>query len=692
MSHSLDADSDQQTPALREARAAHARMIRQGRSFSGRERNCAYLNLAAGPAPVGQFANVSAATGFDFPDDGRAISLIDWDHDGDVDVWVSNRNTPQLRFLRNETGNDHAFLALRLQGNGTSSNRDGIGARVEVVVGNEGPQRDEGNRRPQRRVKTLRAGEGFLAQSTKWLHFGLGDAIQPATVTVKWPGGSRDVFPDVPLNGRYLLVQGGAAPQPVSSTERELCIAAGQAPSPAVSEAVRIRLPAQLQLPDMYYVDLQQELKPLPIRKGRWLLVNLWATWCAPCRAELAEFQRRQGAWEDAGIDILGLSVDGLGDQRASSGEAARLMNQADFELPSGYATPDLIAGLQAMHDHLISATTPLPIPCSFLIDAEGQLSVLYKGPVDVDALRDDQAFGALSPAERLRSAAVAPGSVIDHPLLDERSVGLQLDRGFEFAKFLIRSKRYADAAEQLADCLRLGEHALLRSNLGVALERLNRPDLAADQFRRALELDPDSAETHRNLAAVLDQTGRRDLALEHLHHAVRLDPSQPRAQLELGTILLAEGRAEEAIASLEAAVAHAADAWGLREALAKAYYQAERYDRAADEYRAILEHDPENLDALNNTAWLLATSRDEALRDGAAAVELGLRAARLTDFKEAGILDTYAAALAEAGDFSEAARRQREAIRRLPASQKAAAERRLKLYEQRLPYRQPEK
>ena len=667
-------------------------MIRQGRSFSGRERHCAYLNLGAGPAPVGQFADVSAVSGFDFADDGRAISLVDWDHDGDLDVWVSNRNGPQLRYLRNDAENDNAFLTIRLQGNGTDANRDGIGARVEVVTGDEGSQQSDGNRRPQRRVKTLRAGEGFLAQSTKWLHFGLGDATQSAVVTVRWPGGSRDVFEDIPLNRRYLLIQGTSAPQAVRSTERKLAIVTGQAPSPAVSEAARIRLPALLRFPDMFYVDLQQELKPLPIQKGRSLLVNLWATWCAPCRAELAEFQRRQREFNDAGIDVLALSVDGLGDERANSGEAGRLMNHPEFELPSGYATPDLVAGLQAMHDHLISATTPLPIPCSFLIDAEGRLAVLYKGPVDVDALSDDQAFGALSPAERFKLAAAAPGSLVDHPLLEERSVGLQVDRGFDFAKFLIRSKRYSDAAAQLVACLRIGEHAILRSNLGVALERLNRPKQAADQFRRALELDPNSAETHRNLAVVLDQTDQRDLAIEHLQRAVRLDPSHTRAQSELGTILLAEGRAEQAVAALEAAVAHAPDAWVLRETFAKACYQSERFAQAAAEYRAILHHDSENLDALNNIAWLLATCRDEALRDGAAAVKLALRAGRLTNFQDAGILDTLAAAHAEAGDFSEAARRQREVIRLLPASAKAAAERRLKLYEQGMPYRQPEK
>ena len=46
----------------------------------------------------GRFTDISAASGFAFPDDGRAMVLVDWDADGDLDIMTSNRNAPQVRF------------------------------------------------------------------------------------------------------------------------------------------------------------------------------------------------------------------------------------------------------------------------------------------------------------------------------------------------------------------------------------------------------------------------------------------------------------------------------------------------------------------------------------------------------------------------------------------------------------------
>ncbi len=155
-------DVEQASKADSAFRASLSRMndlIRNGGTFSGHERNCAFLNIEDGT-----FANISAVSGLDFLDDARTHALVDWDHDGDMDVWTANRTAPQMRLMRNDAPQrDHHFLAIRLEG--SRSNRDAIGARVELVL-NESPD--------QKIIKCLRAGEGFLGQSTKWLQFGLG--------------------------------------------------------------------------------------------------------------------------------------------------------------------------------------------------------------------------------------------------------------------------------------------------------------------------------------------------------------------------------------------------------------------------------------------------------------------------------------------------------------------------------------
>jgi hypothetical protein len=93
---------------------------------------------------------------------------------------------------------------------------------------------------------------------------------------------------------------------------------------------------------------------------------------------------------------------------------------------------------------------------------------------------------------------------------------------------------------------------------------------------------------------------------------------------------------------------------------------------------------------ALNKLAWILATSTDPALRDGRSAVGFAERAVAKTERQEPGILDTLAAAHAEAGEFAKAANVQREAIGLCQDEEmKSDLASRLKLYESNTPYRE---
>ena len=158
MSHSPDEQSTSDQMRLYDVGwSATTKLIRQGKSFSGGERNCAFLNLGDGR----RFATVSGASGLDWIDDGRGLALCDWDYDGRVDFWLTNRTGPRLRFLHNRFNNANGFVALRLRG--VDANRDGIGAVVRVKLA--------GRERVLRR--SLAAGSGYLSQSSKWLHLSL---------------------------------------------------------------------------------------------------------------------------------------------------------------------------------------------------------------------------------------------------------------------------------------------------------------------------------------------------------------------------------------------------------------------------------------------------------------------------------------------------------------------------------------
>ena len=172
--------------------------VRKGRSWSGDEKNCFYLNLKGD-----NFVDLSYVSGLDFKNDGRAIGLTDWDRDGDIDIIYRNRDAPRVRVIKNNFTNSNESLSIRLRG--INCNRDAIGSRIELEL------------ESRIMMRSIRAGEMFLSQSTKWAHFGLSSDEVPKKVTVYWSGGDSEVFTGLDRGGRYLLIEGSGVSQRVDS-------------------------------------------------------------------------------------------------------------------------------------------------------------------------------------------------------------------------------------------------------------------------------------------------------------------------------------------------------------------------------------------------------------------------------------------------------------------------------------------
>src|SRR5206468_10916576 len=100
-------------------------LIRSDGTWSGFERNVFYANNRDGT-----FSDVSGVVGLDFLEDGRSFALADFDHDGRLEVFLKNRNAPQLRILKNVMDDLPPSIAFRLRG--TKSNRDAIGASITI--------------------------------------------------------------------------------------------------------------------------------------------------------------------------------------------------------------------------------------------------------------------------------------------------------------------------------------------------------------------------------------------------------------------------------------------------------------------------------------------------------------------------------------------------------------------------------
>ena len=135
-------------------------------------------------------------------------------------------------------------------------------------------------------------------------------------------------------------------------------------------------------------------------------------------------------------------------------------------------------------------------------------------------------------------------------------------------------------------------------------------------------------------------------------------------------------------------------ESFEIRFSLAVALQSTGQPVEAVSQYREVLRQQPKAVNAANNLAWILATHNDGQVRDSAEALRLARRVAKLTGARQPSALDTLAAALAAAGEFSEAVRVAEKALQ-LARTQKQTQladkiESRLQLYRHSQPYREP--
>jgi len=526
-------------------------LLREGMSWSGSERNCVFLN-----APGLRFTDISAASGLDYADDGRGLAVVDWDADGDLDLWLANRTGPRLRLMLNEGATDNQYVALKLRG--TTANRDAIGARVEIESLDPAGQ---GHHPNNALVRTVYAGDGFLSQSSKWLHFGLGTEPDIERVTVRWPGGESESFSGVRPGRRYELVQGRGAASVVATRQAVKLDTSLQQQPPQSTAAERVSLPIRLPLPLLRYTPSagggDQETVGLrqPGNQGRPrrpLLLNFWASWCLPCISELKELTARAPAIDAVGLDVLALSVDGLDrDQVTGRPDAERTLSKIGFPFASGFATTELLEKIELLQDVLLDRSLPFAVPISLLLDRDAKLAATYRGRMEVDEmLRDAQNLDVSRQQRRMASSPLS-GSAGRWVTPPPGTNPLWLAQSF--------NERYPEDAERflrlaLEDRSTPPEEAALRHRLAEAVYRQGRGDEAIAELRRAIALDGGLARAHKSLAGLLQSSGEPQEAMRHYQRAVELDPLDAEAHQGLGVISRATGHKIEALLHLREA------------------------------------------------------------------------------------------------------------------------------------------
>lgn len=151
----------------------------------------------------GVYSEVATDEGMTGSGSGKGLLTLDYDNDGDMDVFVVN-NQGQPFLYRNDTNGTAAWLQIDTVG--TLSNRDGIGARIELdpdnsTVGDE-------------IVRHVSGGSHFLAQSEFLAHFGLNNHNDPIDlIRITWPSGTVQELTDIPVNQRLYVTE---APDPAT--------------------------------------------------------------------------------------------------------------------------------------------------------------------------------------------------------------------------------------------------------------------------------------------------------------------------------------------------------------------------------------------------------------------------------------------------------------------------------------------
>ena len=243
--------------------------------------------------------------------------------------------------------------------------------------------------------------------------------------------------------------------------------------------------------------------------------------------------------------------------------------------------------------------------------------------------------------------------------------------------------------------------NAIAHYNFGMTILPKARVAEALAHFQKAVKIDPNYARAHVSLGAAFFQQGRVDEAIAHFQKALTMEitPDPSAVYYDLGIALLQQDRVDEAIAHFQKAVEIRPGDVEFRNVLGNTLFQKGRMDEAIAQYQAILKirpGQPEACNYLGRAAWVLATSPEASIRNGAKALELAGQMERLSNGKDPLVVMVLAAAYAEAGRFPEAVaqaeRAQQLAVQHGNNSLADVLASQIKLYQAGTPFRDPGK
>ena len=321
-------------------------IFQQGFSFSGFERDFLGLNLE-GRA----FMDISGVSGVDSITDGRGAVFADFDNDGDADIFLTTLQGKAHLLFRNNVGQENRSIRVHLVG--TKSGRDAFGAVVRVKSS------------AGILTKIKGGGSGFLSQHDPRLLFGLGSDQAARWIEVTWPDGTTQRLPNVPAGSSLKIVEGEEKSYPLAEKRFQLVDPLSQ----EEAEFANLNFKRGEAFPNLRLRTLSSKRVNLQslIRPGRRYFLNLWATYCIPCRKEMPELQKLHLQFQAAKIDLLGVSID-----METLDRVPQFLRDHGIHYPI-YSTEEASIRRIFSGDEVV-------IPMSFLLDGQGNVLEVFTG------------------------------------------------------------------------------------------------------------------------------------------------------------------------------------------------------------------------------------------------------------------------------------------------------------------------
>ena len=573
-------------------------LIRADGTWSGFERNVFYANNRDGT-----FSDVSGAVGLDFLEDGRSFALSDVDHDGRLEVFLKNRNAPQLRVLKNVIKDLGPSIAFRLRG--TKSNRDAIGAVVSLEADRSA------------RLASFKPAPDSSPSTARNYSSGWERRFQgPVRASIRWPSGLLQEFSNLPLNHRIWVEEGSSQfrvePFAVLKSGSNPPVETGHATGETLPGTAETWLLAPVTAPDFTLPDSTGAIRTLAALRGKPTLLNFWTATAADCVEQLKAFDRLRQRTAGLGLQLLAIRVDEPNDAKATKAST----DDPLFSFPVLRGSDDVAGIYNILYRYLFDRHRDLRLPTSFLINEKGEIVKVYQGLVDTDHVEQDFRQIPSTPAERLAKALpfagiseisefsrnyLSLGSVFyqrgyleqarasfEQAFRDDAtsaealyglgSVYLQLQQtrearqSFEKAISLrssypdtlpnawnnlgllaTREGNYSEAVHSFQESLRLNpDHLVALTNLGNAYRQQKRWEEARKTLERAVIVGPQDPEANYSLAMVYAQLNDSDRAYDYLQKALKFRPGYPEALNNLGVLYLRTQRRDQAVASFE--------------------------------------------------------------------------------------------------------------------------------------------